>query len=214
MKHSAPVKALILGLSCLLCALYFTACKVNLKSGDNGLYDKKNDVTYCHASPTYEAISLGKEYGKLTVTDKESYTLYLLPGVDPTEMLATEDFNIVYSSEIDLPTLTEMAPTLLRVCNNSLEIKRIEDVSAIASIVSHYVNGTSIDYPGTTPIRTYKLRFESPLYPSFYYTVTYVEYDKDLEIDGKSYGRYFLYNSFDRYFVPTDDTIHNALGIS
>lgn len=214
MKRSLLCKSLMIGLSCLLCLLSLASCGVNLTSGENGLYDKKNDVTYCHASPVYEAVALVKEYGKLTVTDQESYVLHTIPGMDPTEMLATEDFNIVYADHITMPTLMEMGPTILRICNDSYEIKRMEDTVAIAAVVAKYTVGESIEYPGLTPIRSYKARFESVLYPGFFYTLTYVEYDTDLELDGVNYGKYFLYNAYDKRFIPIDDTIHAALGLS
>ena len=214
MKHSALMKALLWVLASLLLTLSLASCGVTLNSGENGLYDERNDISYCHASPVYEAISLVKEYGKLNVTGQESYVLHTIPGTSPSKMLATEDFNIVYASDIDMPTLLEMTPTILRICNDSLEIKRFEDAVAIASLAYTYENGTSIDYPGLTPIRSYKARFESVLYPGFYYTLTYVEYDTDLELDGENYGKYFLYNAYDKRFVPIDDTIHAALGLS
>ena len=213
MKLRKLTKALLVGLSCLLCLLSLASCRVNLTSGENGLYDEKNKITYCHASPVYEAISLVKEYGKLTVTEQESYILHTIPGMDPTEMLATEDFNIVYADHITMPTLMEMAPTILRICNDTYEIKRLEDAVAIASLVSAYTSGTSIDYPGLTPIRSYKARFESVLYPGFFYSLTYVEYSEDLVVEGENYGKYFLYNAFDKRFIPIDDTIHTALGL-
>jgi hypothetical protein len=31
--------------------------------------------------------------------------------------------------------------------------------------------------------------------------------------EDENYGKYFLYNSFDKRFVPIDDTIHTALGL-
>ncbi len=206
-------KILLIGLSSLLLLTSLVSCKVNLQSGDNGLYDKKNHISYCHASPVYEAISLLKEYGKLTVTDTESYTLYTIPGMDPTEMLATEDFNIVYADSLDMPTLMEMMPTILRVCTDSLEIKRLEDAVMVAKLVNEYMSGESIEYPGITTLRNYKVRFESVNHPGFYYTLTYVEYANDLTIEDKNYGKYFLYNAFDQRFVPVGDEIHKALGL-
>jgi len=109
-------KTLLIGITTILCATSLASCgSVKLQSGENGLYDKKNDISYSHASPVYEATSLLKEYGKLAVTDSESYTLFTIPGADPTEMLATEDFNIIYASSMDMPTLSEMAPSVLRM---------------------------------------------------------------------------------------------------
>ena len=205
------MKALLWVLASLLLTLSLASCGVTLQSGENGLYDERNDISYCHASPVYEAISLVKEYGKLNVTGQESYVLHTIPGTSPSKMLATEDFNIVYASDIDMPTLLEMTPTILRICNDSLEIKRFEDAVAIASLAYTYENGTSIDYPGLTPIRSYKARFESLNYPGFYFTLTYVEYAEDLVLDGVNYGRYFLYNAYERRFVPAGEDIHIAL---
>ena len=213
MKLTTLRKALIAGLACLTCVLSLASCRVNLTSGENGLYDDKNKITYCHASPAYEAVALVKEYGKLTVTDQESYVLHTIPGMDPTEMLATEDYNIVYADHLTMPTLMEMGPTLLHICNDTYEIKRMEDTVAIAALVAKYTVGEAIDYPGLTPIRSYKARFESSLYPGFFYTLTYVEYAEDLVVEDENYGKYFLYNSFDKRFVPIDDTIHTALGL-
>ena len=128
-------------------------------------------------------------------------------------MLATEDCNIVYASDYDMPTLMEMMPTILHLCTDSHEIKRLEDAVAVASLVHDYTEGESIAYPGTTPVRSYKARFESVNYPGFFYTLTYVEYADDLTVDEKSYGKYFLYNAFDQRFVPVGDEIHKALGL-
>ena len=89
----------------------------------------------------------------------------------------------------------------------------MEEIKTIVDIVNAFTEGDSIPYPGTTPLRSYKARFESPQYPGFFYTLTYIEYASDLEIDGVSYGKYFLYNAFDQVFVPVGDEIHKALGL-
>ena len=211
MKFSAFTKPLLWVLASLLLILSLASCGVTLQSGENGLYDERHDISYNHASPVYEAISLVKEYGKLNVTEQESYVLHTIPGTDPTQMLATEDYNIVYANDLDMPTLQEMAPTILRVCNDSLEIRRMEDAAVVARVVKAYAEGTSVDYPGTTPQRSYKARFESLDYPGFYYTLTYVEYSEDLVVNDVNYGRYFLYNAYDRRFVPAGEDIRAAL---
>ncbi len=205
-------KALIAGLASLLCSLSLLSCGgVSLRPGSEGLYDKDNNVSYSHASPVYEATSLLTEYGKLVVTDKESYALYTIPGTEPTKMLATEDFNILYASDVTLPTLSEMAPTVLRICSDSIELKRIEDTALVSKVAKAYAEGTSLEYPGTTPQKSYKARFESMDHPGFYYTLTYLEYSSELVVDGRNYGRYFLYNSFDKVFVAIGSDIHDAM---
>ena len=211
--RSTVTKAFLLTLALLLLSLSLASCKVTLKPGEDGLYDKQNNVTYSHASTVYEATALVKEYGKLSVTSKESYTLYTLPDTDPLTYLATEDLNILYASDLTMPTLAQMAPSVLHICNEKLEIRRMEEIKTIVDIVNTFTEGDSIPYPGTTPLRSYKARFESPYYPGFFYTLTYIEYADDLEIDGVTYGKYFLYNAFDQVFVPVGDEIHKALGL-
>ena len=216
MNVSILKKTLLILLAVTLCALSLASCKATLKPGDNGLYDNQTKITYSHASTVYEATRLGKEYGKLALTQKESYALYTIPGADPTEMLATEDFNIVHAAGITMPTLLEMAPTILHICSDSTEtvheIQRMEDSVAIASIVTSYASGKNLDYPAGSPLRSYKVRFESVQYPGFYYTLTYVEYAEDVEIDGENHGRYFLRSAFEDIFIPVGDEIHKALG--
>ena len=208
-------KLLLVGMASLLCAASMVSCStgsVKLKSHEeHGLYNAKTKISYSHAAPVYEATSLVKECGKLIVTDSESYVLYTIPGAKSEEMMATEDFNIVYASDLDMPSLGEMAPTILRICNDSIELKRMEDPAIVSKVAQAYIEGVAVDYPGTTPQKSYKARFESLNYPGFYFTLTYVEYAEDLVLDGVNYGRYFLYNAYERRFVPAGEDIHIAL---
>ena len=218
MKALFLKKSLLTLLTVLLCALSLVSCKTTLKPGDKGLYDQQKDITYNHASTVYEAVSLVKEYGKLAVTSKESYTLYTVPGTDPTEMLATEDYNILYATGYTMPTLLEMAPTVLHICSNASatlhELCRMDDTVDISSIVMAVTTGESVPYPATGSLRSYKVCFESSQYPGFYYSLTYVEYAQDLEIDGVNYGRYFLRSAFEGIFIPVGDEIHRAMGFT
>ncbi len=218
MKASFFRKTLTAALAVLLCATALASCKATLKPGDNGLYDSQHKITYSHASTVYEATALVKEYGKLALTDKESYALYTIPGMDPTEMLATEDYNIVHAEGVTMPTLLEMAPMILRICVDSTDTVReifcLEDSVAVASLVHDYTTGENLPYPAASPLRSYKARFESSQYPGFYYSLTYVEYDEDVEIDGVSYGRYFLRSAFEDIFIPVGDEIHKAMGFT
>ena len=218
MTASSMKRTLVILLALTLCTLFMASCKATLKPGDNGLYDNQSKITYNHASTVYEATRLVKEYGKLALTAKESYTLYTIPGADPTVMLATEDFNIVYAAEYVMPTLLEMAPSVIHICTDSSntvhELHRIEDVVIIASIVTDFTSGKNLPYPAGSPLRSYKVRFESTQYPGFYYTLTYVEYAEDVEIDGVSYGRYFLRSAFEGIFIPVGDEIPKSMGFA
>ncbi len=210
-------KLCLTGLALFLCALSVSACKVTLESGEGGLYDKKNDVYYYHASTAYEAVGLGEEHGTLKVTDNISYKLHLIPGIDPREMVATEDGNILYASTLTLPTVTEMNAAELHICMDGATtvhiIHTVTDKSVIGALAAAYENAPDIKNPGYTPVCNYRVRFESPDYAGFYFTLTYVEFAEDIIIDDVSYGRCFFQNLFDGVFAPVDDTIHNALGL-
>ena len=212
-----PYIRIITAALCLILLLSTMAsCGVTLKPGENGIYDKQNKISYVHASPVYEAVALVKEYGKLNITSKESLKLYTIPDTDPEKMLATEEGNILYASDHPLPTLTEMAPTKLCVCVDgtatSSAILLYEDADGIAKLTGEYCDGDSIPYPGTQASRRYRVRFESPDYPGFYYTLVYLEYSEDLVIDGENCGRFFFYSIFDGRFRPVSDVIYKALG--
>jgi hypothetical protein len=211
-------KILTAALAALLCALSLASCKTTLKPGDEGLYDSKHEVTYHHTSTVYEATALVKEYGEMVLNDRISYVLYTVPGADPTELLATEDYNILCVAGTTMPTLLEMAPTVLRVCvDGSATVREVhskEDVVAIAALVQTYTKGENLPYPARAPLRSYKVRFESPEYPSFYYTLTYIEYAEDQVIDGKNYGRYFFRSAFEDLFIPVGDEIHRSMGFT
>ncbi len=212
-------KLTLAALALLLCTLPLSACgkSPTLKQSDKGLYDDQNDITYYHASTVYEATAREKkEYGTLEVTKDLSYKLYAIPDVDPKEMLATEENNILYASTMTLPTVSEMGATKLYICmdasTNAHVIHTIHDPEVIAALANAYENAPDIENPGYTPTRTFRVRFESPDYPGFYYTVSYLEFSADIEINDVSYGRYFFQSQFDGVFAPVDDTIHNALG--
>ncbi len=208
---------LVSALAVLLTVTSLTACGTTLETGENGLYDKKHDVAYRNASTVYEATALVKEYGTMKITKEESCKLYTIPGMDGTEMLATEDFNIVYAADITMPTLMEMAPTILHICADGEsaihELYRMEDATDIFTLVYAYTHDDSLPYPATMPLRNYKLRFESTNYPGFYYTLTYIEYAEDMVIDGVNHGKYFLRSAFDDRFVPVSDVVHTAMGL-
>lgn len=218
MKKALIPKILTVALAALLCALSLASCKTTLKPGENGLYDSKNKVTYHHTSTVYEATALVKEYGEMVLNDKISYVLYTVPGADPAEMLATEDFNILCAAGETMPTLLEMAPSVLHICVDGSEtihaVHRLDDVVAIAALVQAYMTGENLPYPAKTPLRSYKARFESPEYPGFYYTLTYIEYAEDQVIDGKNYGRYFFRSAFEETFIPVGDEIHKSMGFA
>lgn len=202
--------------SLILCLLLLSlsACGAKLEETNQGVKDDGNGITYNHASVVYEPVEVGKKYGKLKVADKMSLELYCIEGLEPEEWLATEDMNVLYAEGVSLPTLSEMQPRAVQICANDTSLhvlRRVSDTQTVDALVTAWEQGTSLPYPSSTPIRTYKLRFESTLYPALYYCVTYVEYSSDLVVDEVNYGKYFLYSAFDGIFVPAGDTIHRIV---
>ncbi len=204
-------------LAVLLCALSLTACTTTIEPGDKGLYDKKHDVRYINAPTVYEATARGEKYGVLKLNQNISYDLFVIPDIDPTEMLATEDDNIVYASTLTLPSLSEMKPTSVYVCIDGSETSHVmmtvsEQASVDALVKAAEGKSYYENYPGTIPLKTYRVRFYSEEHPAFYYTLTYIEYPSDIEIDGESLGRFFFMSTTEQIFVPAGDTIYQISG--
>lgn len=192
--------------------LLLSACSggVTLTNGENGCLDKKNGVNYHYASLCYEPIKIGDSYGNIG----GDYELFEIPGADPLRWIAGEDNNILYSDDITLPTLLEMEPHLIRICtteSSGVELCRLTDDAAVLSVAEAFSNGEKLDYPSTAATEKYKVKFASDKYEHMYYTLTYLEYSSDLVIDEVNHGRYFLYNSFDRVFIPIGDEIHKVI---
>ena len=204
----------------VLAALLLTGCGTTLTEGRDGVIDKKNDRTYQHASVAYKPVEMGKEYGKLNIGESFSLDLYTIEGLSPEEWLATEEGDILYAEGVHLPTLTEMEPQAVIVCTEDTTVhvlRRISDAGIVTELAEAVVSGTeivSITSVSQTPSVFYTLRFESKVYDRFYYTVTYVEYEEPIVIDGVDMGRYFLYDGFDRLFVPVSDALRTAMGLS
>ncbi len=208
-------RAKLAGLAlCLLVVTWFTGCTSKLKGTADGLIDTRTGLIYQHASVVYKPVETGKKHGTLQVTDNFSVDVYRIEGLDPDQWLVTEDGDILYAQDVTLPTLTDMAPSAFQICqeDTSLHIlRRVSEGNIVSALVTAYETGSSITYPSTMPVRSYTIRFESQAYPALLYCLTYVEYGSDLEYDGVSCGKYFLYSAFDSRFVPVGEDIHNIV---
>lgn len=207
-------KLIALCLTLLVLPFLLISCGKTLTESASGIKDSTTKINYNHASVTYEPVELGKKYGTLKVGEKVSLALYRIEGLDPTEWLATEDMNVLYADSVTLPSLADMEPTGLQICAKDVSVhvlRRIGDAEVVRAVTSAWTDNDSLTYPSRMPQKVYKLRFESELYPSLYYCVTYIEYSSDLELDGVNYGKYFLYSAFDDIFVPMGDAIHRII---
>lgn len=212
------IVSLLLAALLLLPLLSLTGCGRKLTESADGVIDKKNDRKYVHASVAYKPVAMGKSYGKLQVGSALTYELFTIEGLSPDEWLATEDGDVLYAEGVTLPTLTQMAPGAVLVCSGdtaSLHVlRRISDETLVRELCDAVTNGVTEGFPAVSPRLVYTLRFESAAYSALYYEIAYVEYDEPLMLDDRELGKCFLYDAFDRIFVPVSDALHNALGLA
>ncbi len=210
--------ALAVILAALLCTLSLVSCQHTLEVGEQGIYDEKNNVHYMYAAPVYEAVSKDEAFGTLKLNENVSIELFTIPNTDPAQMLANEDLNILHATTVTMPTLTEMEPKTVHICidgsDKAYELFAIDDAEDVRTLVKICEEGESLfeHYPATTPTKNYRVRFSSEKYPGMYYTLTYVEYASDVEIDGESFGRRFFLHTTAKIFIPAGDIIHHASG--
>ena len=179
-----------------------------------GYVDSKSGGVYVHASTCYRPITMGEEYGEMKIGENVSYQLYAIKGMDTDEWLATESKDILYREDKKLPTLPEMKPHTLRICTtekSGLEIARISEQKTVEAIARAYTDGRRVTYPMIAAARKYTVRFDGDLLDGICYELAYLEYAEDLEFNGESVGRFFLYDSYEKIFVPIGDEINSVL---
>ncbi|MBE6693663.1 MAG: hypothetical protein E7589_02725 [Ruminococcaceae bacterium] len=213
MKKIISLALCVVTVVCLMLSSCSGGAKLTDKNG-SACVDAKNGITYKYASVCYEPVALGDEYGELKVGEKLTYKLYTVPDMKESEWLATDDKNILYAEGVSLPTLSEMKPRMLRICtteSSGLEICRIGDGDTVSAIARAFEEGERVAYPLVAAEKKYKVKFDGEVLSGICYSLTYLEYAENIEVDGVSRGRYFLYDAFDRVFVPVGDEIHAAL---
>ncbi len=200
----------------VLLSLLLSSCSggVKLTDKNGGCVDAKSGIRYNYASICYEPISLGDEYGELSVGDLFTYKLYTVKDMDKSQWLATEENNILYAEGVSLPTLTRMKPHTIGVFtmeSSGLEVFRIGDAKLVESIAKAFEEGERLTYPLIAAAEKYKVKFYGDTLKGVCYSLTYLEYSDDIVENDVNYGRYFLYDAFDRIFVPVGSELHDAL---
>ena len=148
------------------------------------------DVQYDVAPPYYEARSIvtDRPIARLEQGKLDDLIFYEIDGVSVEKMISSANYDLFYAVGTKLPELWEMSVTRALVCQTAsitYSLAVVEGDKALASLIDPYQNGVSfpandID-PGLTSTR-YDLKFESPLYPGFYYCLTYLQFNKDVLI--------------------------------
>ncbi len=153
---------------------------VNLTYQDGKMINKRLQLAYTPAPTCYEPVSVGAAYGYYGDMDM---TLYEIVGTDPKQWLTQEyaggATTIFYADGITLPTLAEMAPEKIHVCqseNITYGIATVDNPDVVTKLTDLFVNGEAVDWPMVDALEDYELKFVSSAYPHFYYNLTYYEY--------------------------------------
>lgn len=177
----------------LISMIFLVSCSrtVKMKFSDDGTLTGGNSE-YRYAPVGYEPTYQGEEYAVIKGTLEEK--LYRIGSCDPEKWLTTEYSGaatlVYYSTDITLPTLSEMAPVSCFVCEQdinsfsvctlgveaesadsaSVESER-ETIAALVSAIAE--NDEEQIWPRSDVSESYSLKFYSPDWEAIYYNVTY-----------------------------------------
>lgn len=190
--------------------LSFSACSaslVNFKYEDGKLINKGQKLEYYAAPTNYEPVSVGEQFGYYKKTD---LILYEIAGLDPKEWLTQEyagsATTIFYSTDITLPTLSELEPTKVYICTGdtiTYALATVENEAVVSKLVDLFENGEYEEWPLINSIETYELKFYSEdKYPHIYYNLTYGEFE-----EGK-----FIYDRTTKRSVRIDEVLAEYIG--
>ncbi len=190
--------------------LSFSACSaslVNFKYEDGKLINKGQKLEYYAAPTNYEPVSVGEQFGYYKKTD---LILYEIAGLDPKEWLTQEyagsATTIFYSTDITLPTLSELEPTKVYICTGdtiTYALATVENEAVVSKLVDLFENGEYEEWPLINSIETYELKFYSEdKYPHIYYNLTYGEFE-----EGK-----FIYDRTTKRSVRIDEVLADYIG--
>lgn len=192
------------GICALLAALLLTSCSaslVNLKYKDGQLVNKRLDLAYNAAPTNYEPVSVGSPYAYYGKIDM---TLYQIPGTDKKEWLSQENIGsgttVFYNKNIELPTLSEMAPDNVYVCTGegvTISVVTIDDKTLILELINLFETGKETNWPNLDTVETYELKFHGETYPHLYYNLTYAEFSRGI----------FLYDRHSKRCVEIGETL-------
>ncbi len=159
---------------------------------EDGTLTDKSGNAYYSAPVGYEPTNQGDKYGK--IDDAIGEVLYRVGDLDPEDYLTSAYSGgttlFFYSTDIDLPALWEMNPSLCYLCEQETNIITIctigdgsksgsvdadkEVMEAITSRMQNAIetgNSESI-WPRGDVNETYQLKFYSEQWPAFYYNLT------------------------------------------
>jgi hypothetical protein len=195
----------------LTAALLLCSCKEtnNLPemTYESGTLVAEDGSVYNAAPAGYEPVSIGEACAYFADTDT---TLYQIGTLDSSLWMTEEYFGeattIFYSSSITLPTLAEMNPDTLYVCEatdtGSISLLTIEDKDFIdMAVEASTADGEQHIWPPTDTQLDLDLKFYSADYPAFYYNVSVACLSDGYYVYNRNSGKGCIYvgTIFDEY---------------
>ena len=209
-------------LTCVLTS--FSACgktPVLTPTGDGGYENNKSDMQYYMADDCYEPASYIKDK---VVAQNDGVGFFAVEGVDGESWLYSPDFGLMlYAKDQKLPTLEEMHCDAVHICledETTIEIYKEENINLVNAIVEAYLNGTELIYPMKKAAYSFRVKFASSEYPWLRYGVIFLQYAEDYIVETKNengeivevnYGKNFLYNRSEGYFVAIGDEMQKYI---
>lgn len=209
-------------LACVLTS--FSACgktPVLTPTGDGGYENNKSDMQYYMADDCYEPASYIKDK---VVAQNDGVDFFAVEGVDGESWLYSPDFGLMlYAKDQKLPTLEEMHCDAVHICledETTIEIYKEENINLVNAIVEAYLNGTELIYPMKKAAYSFRVKFASSEYPWLRYGVIFLQYAEDYIVETKNengeivevnYGKNFLYNRSEGYFVAIGDEMQKYI---
>ena len=179
-------------LAALALMLLLASCaKAPVLESKDGVYvNEKTGVSYLLAPENYEAVAIDKDKTIARFPNKkmDDTLFYAIPGMPSQAYLSNDFYELYYAADLKLPTLAEMAPHSALICKTaviSYSLVEIDEAELIDALIALYA-GQGVDEDlliteAGVP-EQYTLKFQSKDYPSFYYTLNYRRYDKEVTV--------------------------------
>ena len=209
-------------LTCVLTS--FSACgktPVLTPTVDGGYENDKSNMQYFMADDCYEPASYIKDK---VVAQNDGVDFFAVEGVKEESWLYSPDFGLMlYAKDQKLPTLEEMHCDAVHICledETTIEIYKEENINLVNAIVDAYLNGTELIYPMKKASYSFRVKFASSEYPWLRYGVIFLQYAEDYIVETKNengeivevnYGKNFLYNRSEGYFVAIGDEMQKYI---
>lgn len=182
--------SLALSLIMILCTLASCGARiVKMEYNDEDVLVAENGSEYHYAPVGYEPTSQGEEYGLIESILEEK--LYRIGELDPDLWLTTEYMGaattVYYSTDIDLPALSEMKPSLCYICEQDENVYSVytlgdekneaaEEERKIISDLISMLNDENVRneiWPRGETQEVYDLKLYSEDWPAIYYNLEY-----------------------------------------